>query len=180
MASQSPQSMASLGRLPPELKAQIVRDLYETILDGGDALSPKKFSYFLQIHDDLFPDVPRDKAERYALVEKYLDALKAGGGDAMFSSSRKGQAGDGDEDDDAWEDETEGEERGSAAASSGISMFDELTRAKDMCYDVMSDDFTSLHNLALVNREFAELAYPWIWRVSLSLHLHCPLRVVWV
>jgi len=131
-------SMASLGSLPPELKAQIVKELYLILLE--DQTTPPSLSD--EIND--FRGAP--------IIDGKEDK------DDEWEDAETDQE---DEDEDLDRDINEvglGQDEASWQADKEEYMKKTAT---------LQAEERSLRSLALVNREFAELSFPWIWKVNL-------------
>ncbi|GAA5893802.1 uncharacterized protein JCM6883_003641 [Sporobolomyces salmoneus] len=154
-------SMASLGRLPPELKAQIVRDLYFILAEEADQPDP-----WLEHLNDKYGEevaltatVQASAGSEEQLVRSYeiMNGTQQADELPLVDDIPKG----GEDDEDAWEDE--GDDEKPAGGVSGQPTLEELMKTRRVLNEISQHEFASLHNLSLVNREFAELSFPWIW-----------------
>jgi hypothetical protein len=176
----------SINRLPPELKAQIVQELYFLLTEqrsepshpwlehmvetfGEDvlatAVSPlvmmatgiQPFTDDVKLEERIAQDI-KDRRER----EEESMLKRKGKGKGKVAAAV---------DEDGWEDEDE--ELSPLRPDERRPGMAEMVKTNRILEEIHHGHFASLRNLALVNREFAELSYPWIWRVSLEL-FHIP------
>ncbi|GAA5947916.1 hypothetical protein JCM3765_007028 [Sporobolomyces pararoseus] len=174
--SQSQQAMsASLNRLPPELKAQIVQELYFSLM-AREERDPSSDPWLQHMSNVYGPEVlqtcltplvaiasgmegyKNDKLEQ-AIVEERRDRDDD---DEDEIEEKKVVGGEKDADEDGWVDEDV--DLGSEVDGQGkVPSMGELVKTYNILQEINASDLASLHNLSLVNREFAELAFPWIW-----------------
>ncbi|GAA5982754.1 hypothetical protein JCM5350_006237 [Sporobolomyces pararoseus] len=175
---QQPAMSASLNRLPPELKAQIVQELYYSLMTQ-EPRDPSQSDPWLQHMSDLYgPKVLQtcltplvamaSGMEAYQganLEQRIIEQRQEMDEDEIDEEKKVVSKGEKTPDEDGWVDEDVeiGSEGGGSQRGGKIPSMGELVKTYNILQEVNASDLASLHNLSLVNREFAELAFPWIW-----------------
>ncbi|GAA6022307.1 hypothetical protein JCM11491_005258 [Sporobolomyces phaffii] len=152
-----PRSMATLGGLPPELKAQIVRELYLVLLEQAE-ISDQDWCdemddvYGMHALDELVRTQPQD-----------LAALRASGWPhwADYDEEIAEYPVEPGPDEDGWQDEERDPDQQYARR---IPTVRELAALRERWRAASEPELASLQRLSLVNREFADLSYPWLWQ----------------
>ncbi|KAI5477859.1 hypothetical protein MNV49_005844 [Pseudohyphozyma bogoriensis] len=133
-------SMATLGNLPPELKALIVEKVVEMMNEeveadeeGFEDVDTDDEEEGIEPEEDADDAVPQTEEERQKAQDRFFEQLGLGGGDG-----------------DPEEDSKKLEKLGFKNEGEGSEDFDE--------------ELSPLLALCLVNREFAALTFPFIWK----------------
>lgn len=163
-AGPSRRSMASLNGLPPELKAQIVKELALILLEEiGRDVDP----FLERLEQDYgFDALAGPNSVQNQQFYERLQQFKT-------PIPTKEEETEKTAEDDEWEDEEseQDEDDDENDEYSGLRKAPTAEEWQDLqgkMKDLADSPFASLHNLSLVNREFAELSFPWIWQVSLQ------------